>query len=150
MLMTADTVQTLNNLIQICRDGESGFRHAAESLNDNGLKNELMQYSYNRRDFAQRLQELVLTADEEVTERGSVAGAIHRGWMNIREAVSSHDRYAILAECERGEDAALKAYRSAAEEPLPEPCSSLIQLQLVEVQATHDRIKTLRDLAKPV
>ena len=40
-------------------------------------------------------------------EGGSVSGAVHRGWMNIKDAVAGHDDKAIIAEAERGEDVAV-------------------------------------------
>jgi uncharacterized protein (TIGR02284 family) len=43
-----------------------------------------------------------------------------RGWMDLKAAITSGDEHTILVECERGEDAAVAAYRDAFEyEELP-------------------------------
>jgi uncharacterized protein (TIGR02284 family) len=46
----------------------------------------------------------------------TVAGAIHRGWTGLKAALTSGNDHAILAECERGEDRAIEAYKKALEQ----------------------------------
>ena len=150
MLVSQDAAKTLNNLIETCIDGENGFRAAADALQNTELANELRNYSEQRHQFAARLQDLVGESGDTPTDSGSAAATLHRGWMNLRSAISSHDRYAILAECERGEDSAVEAYREAiSEAQLPPDASQLIETQLRSVKSTHDRIKALRDTSKP-
>ena len=149
MAVAHEIANTLNGLIQICRDGEEGFQTAAEALKDQDIKSELMQYSAQRHEFTTQLQNLVGWLDEEQREDGSLTGALHRGWINLRTAISKSDTYAILAECERGEDAAVKAYRDAIESGLPAEYVYVVQSQFGTVLTTHDRIKALRDAAKP-
>jgi uncharacterized protein (TIGR02284 family) len=73
----------------------------------------------------------------------SVAGAAHRGWLNLKAAVSGRPDLAILEECERGEDVA--RYRKALEEPLPEDIRMVVQRQYDGVVRNHDQIRNLRD-----
>jgi uncharacterized protein (TIGR02284 family) len=63
----------------------------------------------------------------------------------VKSAVTSRDRHAILAEAERGEDAAVSAYKDAMEKDLPAPVKGLIARQASEVKAAHDKIRNLRD-----
>jgi uncharacterized protein (TIGR02284 family) len=148
MAVVQDVTSTLNELIQTCIDGQNGFDTAAKAIDDPSLKAELAGYSAQRRDFAAELRRLVAGEGEEPTERGSVAAALHRGWINLKNAISTNDRYAILAECERGEDSAVAEYRKAIGVGLPPDCASVVQSQFAAVQRTHDRIKALRDASK--
>lgn len=148
MALTHDITDTLNDLIQICVDGEEGFRAAAEALEDPGLRDELLDYSAERRRFRDELHSRVAAGGEDPIERGSVAGALHRGWIDLRTALATNDRYAILAECERGEDAAVAAYRKALSSDLPPEFETIVQLQYEDVLRAHDRVKALRDAAK--
>ena len=68
MAVAAQVTETLNELIQICFDGEKGFAEAAEHVGDASLKLELNDYSRQRHDFAADLQSLVL-ADGAVFSR---------------------------------------------------------------------------------
>lgn len=148
MALTHDITHALNDVIQACLDGESGFAAAANALDDPGLKNELIGYSTQRRRFANELQSRIASGNEDPAERGTAAGALHRGWMNLRTAISTNDRYSILAECERGEDAAVETYRRAIESDLPPEYDSVVQMQFDDVLHAHDRIRALRDMAK--
>ena len=79
---------------------------------------------------------------------GSVTGTLHRAWVNIRTALTSNDDLAVLEECERGEDAALAAYREALKEDLPKELTPLIQKQYEGAKENHDRVRNMRDARK--
>lgn len=148
MAIAQDLSGTLNELIQTCIDGQNGFDTAAKAIDDASLKSELAGYSAQRRDFAAELKALVARTGETPTDSGSVAAALHRGWINLKNAVATNDRRAILAECERGEDSAVAEYRKAIAADLPVEFATVVQRQYAAVQRTHDRIKALRDSAK--
>jgi uncharacterized protein (TIGR02284 family) len=76
---------------------------------------------------------------------GSVAGAVHRGWVNVKAAVSTRDDLAILEECERGEDVAKARYGKALESTLPQDIRSIVERQYDGVMKNHDQIRNLRD-----
>lgn len=148
MPVAQDINSTLNELIETCIDGQNGFETAANAIDEPGLKAELAGYSAQRRDFAADLKSLVARSGESPTERGSVAAALHRGWINLKTAVSTRDRHAILAECERGEDSAVAEYRKAIGAGLPPEYAAVVQAQYAAVQRTHDRVRALRDASK--
>lgn len=140
--------ETLNDLVQICIDGDKGFSAAVELLDDAQLKRELVEFSLTRRRFASEIQALVAQEGEDPAKTGDTSAALHRGWMNVKTLISRNDRYAVLAECERGEDSAVEAYRNALNSDLPPDVSIVIQRQATEIQRAHDRIRSLRDSAK--
>lgn len=143
------TAAALNELIKTCKDGEEGFRTAAEDVKDASLKSLFNELSTQRAGFAAELQQLVRGLGEGPENSGSVSAAIHRGWIDLKAAVTSQDRHGILAECERGEDSAVAAYRDALASPdLAESIKIVIQRQYAAVQAAHDRVRDLRDAAK--
>jgi uncharacterized protein (TIGR02284 family) len=76
-------------------------------------------------------------------KRGSVAGALHRGWINIKNLVTGGDDAAIIAEAERGEDSAKRAYEDALKEPLPAGARELIEQQAAIVREAHDQVRAL-------
>lgn len=138
-------VSVLNNLIETCKDGQLGFKEAAEGIEDGSIKNLLLQYSQQRAQFAGELQNEVNHLGGNPETSGSVAGAMHRGWFNIKSAVTGKDTHAILAECERGEDSAVSTYRDALEKPLPANIADIARRQYVAIQEAHNRMKSLRD-----
>ena len=140
-------ITTLNNLIETCKDGQEGFQQAAEGVQDSSLKSLFYEYSQQRSQFVGELQGLVRELGGEAETSSSVAGALHRGWINIKSAVTGQDDAAILNECERGEDVAKNAYKDALAADLPSNVASVIQEQATFVQQAHDRIRGLRDAA---
>ncbi|MCW5959517.1 MAG: PA2169 family four-helix-bundle protein [Pyrinomonadaceae bacterium] len=147
--MDNDTIiSTLNNLIETCKDGQNGYKEAAEGVERADLKTFFYECSQQRSQFAGELQSLVREHGGEPSDSGSVSGSIHQGWINLKAAVTGQDEKAILNECERGEDSAVNAYKNALEEDLPANVRSVVQNQANTVKATHDKIKSLRDLAR--
>lgn len=110
---TEEVTEVLNSLIQTCKDGENGFKTAADKAKELSLKTMFSKYATQRCDFAAELQAHVkrLGGDPETT--GHAAASLHRGWINLKEALSKNEDKAIIDECESGEDAAVKAYQEA-------------------------------------
>ncbi len=145
-----DFKSTINDLIEICRDGEEGFKTAAENVKDPALRAEFMQYSDQRRNFASDLRGALESTGETPADHSTVAGTLHRGWMHIKQALASNDNKAVLAECERGEDYAVEAYEKAASASLPRPFKEMVESEYADVRRTHDRVRSLRDQWKAV
>lgn len=143
-----DVISTLNNLIETCKDGQQGFADSAEGVETSNLKTFFYEAGQQRAQFVGELQSLVRELGGDPENSGSVAGAIHRGWINIKSAVTGKDEKAILNEAERGEDVAVKAYKDALAQTLPANIQSVVQNQYSQVQATHDRVRGLRDAAR--
>lgn len=148
MAQKKEIISTLNSLIETLKDGQEGFKQSAGGVDDAQLKSTFDQLSLQRSKFAGELQsEVVRLGEGEPEDSGSVAGAMHRGWINIKSAVTNRDRHAILAEAERGEDSAVAAYKSALEKDLPAPIRDIVSRQQTEVKAAHDKVRGLRDAA---
>lgn len=141
-------VSVLNNLIETCKDGERGFQTAAEGLKNAEIKAKFGEYSRQRGQMARELQDEVRRLGGDPEKSGSVAGAMHRGWVDIKSAITGKDDKAILAEAERGEDVAKEAYEKAVKEPLPASALTLVQQQAIKVRQAHDHVLSLRDREK--
>ena len=136
-------ISVLNDLIQTCKDGQEGFQTASEGVKGTSLKSLFSQYSLQRAQFAGVLQQEVNRLGGSPETGGSVSASLHRGWINIKSAVTGSDESAIVAECERGEDAARDAYQRALKEHLPVDVRSMVESQFVEVKQGHDKVRSL-------
>ncbi len=149
MSQPKETISTINSLIEALKDGQEGFRQSAEAVKDSNLKSLFNELSLQRSKFAGELQSQAISLGESKPEdSSSTAGALHRTWINLKSAISSQDDHAILAECERGEDSAVAAYKKAMEAELSGPVRDVISRQYTEVKAAHDKVRNLRDAAK--
>jgi uncharacterized protein (TIGR02284 family) len=140
---------TLNRLIEICRDGERGYQAAAQGVKNDALRDMFLKYSDQRHRFISELQDEIRLLGLAPRNSGSMTGALHRGWLNLRSAVSGGDQATILAECQRGEDAALEIYEETLQEELPAQVRELIQRQYEEVKETDERIHEFDEAIRP-
>ena len=135
----------LNELIETSKDGENGFRKAARDAHDPELKSLFSTCATRCAEGARELQQVVHASGGDPEKTGSVAAAVHRGWMSVKEAVTTRDDKAILEECERGEDYAKAQYKKALEQALPANVRAIVQRQYEGVVANHDKVRALRD-----
>lgn len=140
-------IDTLNRLIETVKDGEQGFRTAAEGLKHPQTKSQFLQYSRQRAQMARELQDEVRRLGGDPEKAGSVSGTVHRGWMNIKAAVTGKDDSSIISEAERGEDVAKRVYEEAVREPLPPTTLALVQQQSAMVREAHDAVRAMEKVA---
>jgi uncharacterized protein (TIGR02284 family) len=84
----------------------------------------------------------VSLGDPDPEDSSSATGSMHPAWINVKSAVTNRDRHAILAEAERGEDAAVSArWRRNC----PPPIKEIVTRQSAEVKTASDKIRNLRN-----
>jgi len=135
----------LNDLIETSKDGEKGFQTSAEDTRNSELKAIFLKRSQDCAKGAADLQQVVTRLGGEPESSGTIAGAVHRGWVNLKSSVTGRSDLAILEECERGEDVAKARYRKALETELPDDVRVIVQRQYDGVVRNHDQVRDLRD-----
>ncbi len=143
MASDAEVVSTLNSLIETCRDGQEGFRAAAEGVGSAKLRELFHGYALQRAGFVGALQDEVRRLGGEPVQTGSLVASLHRGWMGLRAALEGGDERAIVSECERGEAAALETYRSALGTDMPAGVRTMVERQFAEIKEAHHLIGNL-------
>ena len=140
-----DSVKVIEKLVEICKDGEKGYKDAAEHAKRSDLKSFFTTQSLERGRFARELQTaLVNLGKTEKKESGTVAGALHRAWIDTKVGLGAGDK-SILESVEKGEDAAKESYQKALQTVLPETVATIVNQQARAILAVHDRVKALRD-----
>ena len=145
----AGVTTLLDSLIEKVKDGEEGFRTAAQDVDTKDLRDLFTSLSAERASFVAELQGLAKSLGENQPEtEGSFVGTAHRGWIDLRAAVATQNAKAILDECERGEDSAVAAFGKALEGELPSAVRVIVANQFVKIQAARKHIQDLRGKAK--
>ena len=142
-----DVVSTLKDLIEICKDGEEGFKACVEDASGRhpDLKTMLVARQHDCAAAGAELRDILRMQGEKPASGGTVSGALYRGWLNIRTAITGKDDLTVLNECERGEDAAVDAYKKALTKNLPADIRMIVERQYHGVLRNHDLIRNLRD-----
>lgn len=139
-------ISCLNNLIETCRDGQNGFKEAAENVKNTELKSFFNQASLDRASFVGELQQEVRRLGGDPENSGSTSAALHRVWIDIKGTFTGKSDESILSECERGEDSAVEAYKDALKDVnLPNDIRALVERQFSHIQRIHDQVKQWRD-----
>src|SRR5690606_27536698 len=92
------TFSVLNDLIETCKDGEHGYTTAAKDAKDAELERVFSNYAAQRANYIRELQQRVRELGGEVEKHGSISGSLHRGWINLKAAVSSNEPHAVRSE----------------------------------------------------
>jgi uncharacterized protein (TIGR02284 family) len=138
-----EVASTLNGLIQIDKDGESGFRAAAAEVKDANLGRLFESLAQQRAEFAAELQLEIRRLARDPVDSGHAAAALHRSWMDIKAGITGRDDAAVISESERGEDLVVRAYQEALNADLPSDVRVLVERQFVQVQEAHDHVRSL-------
>ena len=128
--------RALADLLAINHTSVKGYEEAAEGVKSPELKSQLSHFSQQRAQFIAELGRFGAQA-EGTTGEGVVteaAAAVHRGWINLKSAITGQSDAAILGECETGDATALKAYETAlASNDLPAAAKTVLQRQHSEI-----------------
>lgn len=141
--LSPDSVSHLQDLIQINIDSKDGFMEAADEIKDDRIAALFRQIGQVRAKNADELQGLVALNNEEPVERGSIAAAVHRGWIELRSKVTGGDNANVLAEAARGEEHIVEQYEETLKADPGSAISDVLHRQLAEVKAHSDQIHDL-------
>ena len=145
--MSKDAAVT-KDLIQTLEDGKDGFAKGADKLQGDEatqIARTFRELGARRAELSGELQELAKTYGEDVDESGTVAAALHRGWMSLKDVVAGSDPTGVLDVAEQGEDHAVKEYEKALDGDISPGLRAVVERQLVDVRSAHDQVKALRD-----
>lgn len=140
-------IDTLNALIEVCRDGQYGYDKAKENIDNAMVRPLLERFSRRRGEFATELSAQVGNLGGVVEEGSTLMGSLHRGWIELKSALTSGDEASILDECVRGDKAAISAYENALNEQLTLEVRPILEAQLKELQESVERLETLEEMA---
>lgn len=148
-MVTHNAVATIQDLLETSRDGQEGYRSAAEHIKDPEIKRFCLDQSTQRGEFAAELETQLrrLKQTSDIDRSGSVAGSLHRAWIDLKSTAGVSDGE-ILSSAEQGEDSAKRAYEKALASELPTELKGLIQTQYRSIVAAHDRVRSWRDRLK--
>ncbi|MEP7278332.1 MAG: PA2169 family four-helix-bundle protein [Bacteroidota bacterium] len=146
-----ETIEVLNDLVTINNDRIVGYERALEEASpvDSDLKVLFTSMIDESRKIRVDLAGEVQALGGEFESGTTASGKLYRAWMDVKAVFTGHDRHAVLANCERGEDAAQNTYKEAlTDNNLPGYIRTMLEAQKAILRASHDRIKFLRDASK--
>jgi uncharacterized protein (TIGR02284 family) len=141
-------VSVLNDLIEYAKDGQEGYKTAAQDIKNPQLQSMFRNFEQQRSKFVTELKEQVQTLGGNPEKTGTIVGTVHRGWIDLKSAISSGDEKAILDECERGDSAAESKYDEALRATLPSNVREVVRHQHDAVRDARNQIRDLKSKMK--
>lgn len=129
---------TLNDLIEIARDGSEFYTEAAGKVDNPELASLFQRMGAHKREIASGLASEVAATGGQPAEGGTMAGSMRQVYAKARAAVGDTS-YAYVAELEELEDRLLDAFKDTLEDSdTPAAARAAAQKFMPRVTECHD------------
>ncbi|MEY4560871.1 MAG: hypothetical protein RLZZ618_148 [Pseudomonadota bacterium] len=144
-MTSQDTVDTLNDLIETCKDGEHGFTIGARLLDSAELSILFMIRAGGCQRAAAELQTFLIQYGGRIEQSAEVSAGAKRRWAELENVLAGFGDEAVLDHCERVESEAIERYRDVLDDDgLPESLRGLIERQFQSLRKSHQQTLPLR------
>lgn len=144
-MSTDESIAT--DLIRTLENGKEGFTTAAEKLENSDRPDvaaKFREFAQQRAAMSGELERIAGAYGDDIDQRGTLPGALHRGWIALKDALTGDDADAVIGAAETGENHALEQYREAMDADISPEFRPIVARQLASVQAAHDYVRSLQ------
>ena len=134
------------NLIHTLENGKEGFDKAAEKLADSDrpeVAAKFREFALQRASMSDELKQIAVAYQDDPDQRSTLPGALHRGWIAVKDALTGDDADAVIEAAETGEDHAVEQYREALEADISPEFRPVVARQMASVEAAHNYVRSL-------
>jgi uncharacterized protein (TIGR02284 family) len=138
-MSTNTDTSKLDDLIHTLIDSIKGYENSAQERTESRFVGFFREMARDRREAVNQLQAQSRALGGSPSDQGSVAGALHRRWEDLRAALGGGDK-AVIQEVERGEDYLKEEFeRALADENISEETRAVIRTVYGSVRRGHDQ-----------
>ncbi|KRG44218.1 hypothetical protein ARC20_08775 [Stenotrophomonas panacihumi] len=139
---------SLNDLIEIARDGKDFYTEAAGKVKDPELSGLFTRIAGVKSDIVTRLSAVVAAAGGKPAEHGTMVGSMQQFYGKVRAALGDTN-YGYVAELEESEDRLLKAFQETLTDA-DTPAAARVEAQdlLPRVRECHDVMRNRKHALK--
>lgn len=142
------TVDVLNNLLQITNDRLEGFKNVDAKMISSypKLRQEYDHAVIQSSRFRTELSSLIQEQGGDPDDNATVAGGLHRTWIDVKNSLSFNKGEATLENVLFGEKAAIKAFENAVDSgDLCPESTEVVQNQLNELKDSYRKFESLEE-----
>ncbi|MGK6318595.1 ferritin-like domain-containing protein [Sphingomonas sp. DT-204] len=138
-------ISVLNGLTATALASMKGYEDAVEDVESTRLASLFADFARDRGRVVASLQAEVGALGGEPEESGSFLGAAHRGFIDLKQALTGKNDKAIIDEVERGEDHIKAKFEDALNDTELQPATlTVIREAFTSVKASHDQARALK------
>lgn len=142
------TVSTLNDLLQITNDRIEGFNKVEDKVWEKypNLKSDYTHMVDQSQNMKLELKRLISERSGDADDSTTVAGELHRTWIDVKNAFSGDNAESTLENVTFGESAAIEAYEKALDSgDLCPESSRVVQDQLHSLKSSYEKFRNLEN-----
>lgn len=138
-------VTVLNTLIATTLDSMKGFRESAEDSEVGTHAQFFREMADERSKVASDLQAHVRSLGGDPRTESSTSGAVHRTWVDVKNAMTGKDEEAVIKEVERGEDYIKEKFSEALRDrDLSPETRGVLEKCMESIRKGHDRASAMK------
>jgi uncharacterized protein (TIGR02284 family) len=135
---------TLNELIEITRDGQTFYTDAVARVTNPHLKAVFRALIDVKTQMISTLSEHVRARGIEPSAQGTLAGSLHKLYAEVQASLSDRGDTTFVAQLEAAEDRLLSAFEQAATTTDDPELRRIITQYLPKVRLCHDEMSNLK------
>jgi uncharacterized protein (TIGR02284 family) len=131
---TKITRTTIEDLVKYLQDSRNGYRESAANVDSQSIKNLFIMFSEKRERMLGELESMC--ADKEMFQsNGTLKGAIHQIFVNLKGFLTNKNVSSIIAEIKKGENFLIDSYAAALEnDEVPVNLKLILRKQMQEIK----------------
>jgi uncharacterized protein (TIGR02284 family) len=137
------SMNQLNELIELTRDGQRFYQHAADEAKDVQLQHLFRDLAQAKTQIIQALSVKVAAHHEQPSQGGTLTGRMRELYADARSRIGDHDT-AYVDQLEQTEAHILRAFEDAVGAAEPD-VRALLAIELPKLRACHERMRQLKD-----
>ena len=139
-----NNANTLQDLVQIARDGVEFYTEAGKEVKDVTLKATFARMAEAKRDLIASLSTKLVASGEDVPTSGTALGKLRQMYADVRASISSNEEKIYVGQLEETEDRLVEHYESAIKEVKDPLVLAMLQAHMTRVRACHAEMRGLK------
>lgn len=138
-------VSTLRELALFIKDGNLGYRKAADETRTAQLKAFCLRESEQRSRFLNELNGIITRYGGDPQTDSTIKGKLYRQFMDVKAGLTGGDDVAVINNCIFGEEWAIKAVHDALDNELPADVREVVERQHTVCHTALTELKAMKD-----
>ncbi len=139
-----DGSDTLNELIEVTRDGQRFYEEASDKIGDETLRALFLRLVESRRALIDELSAHVASLGVAPAAGGTVQGTLRTLYGELRAGLATDRSAAFVAQLEEAEDRLMHAFEHALEHDADTSVRAILARHFPKVRSMHDEMRNLK------
>ncbi len=139
-----EATHTLNDLIEVTRDGQRFYEEASDQIGDETLRALFLRLVESRRALIEELSAHVESLGATAAAGGTMSGTLRTLYGELRAGLAADRSAAFVSQLENAEDRLLHAFEHALEHDEDPGVREILGRHFPKVRSMHDEMRNLK------